>query len=180
MTIPCIAIVNKILCHRYRYCEFSRVIKQYAIRKNDLSKKEKMLHTNRQTLRKNTLKKWHFFPISRLESRACEAMYRSRGKPVYLSHLYRMGRDTIYRYRSNSYKFKLNSNFKEFEIILWKKDAFECARIRGQVFQLFWNFTLIFNYQTVMHSLIFGTLQIIKIVLNNLQLVLISSMSQLC
>ena len=41
VTIPCIAIVNKILCHRYRSCEFSRVIKQYAIRKNDLSKKKK-------------------------------------------------------------------------------------------------------------------------------------------
>ena len=51
------AIVNKILCHRYRSCEFSRVIKQYAIRKTDLSKKEKMLQTNRQTLRKNTSKK---------------------------------------------------------------------------------------------------------------------------
>ena len=81
MIIPCIAIVNKILCHRYCSCELSRVIKQYAIRKNDLSKKEKMLQTNRQTLRKNTSKKWHFFLISRLESRACEAMYRSRGKP---------------------------------------------------------------------------------------------------
>ena len=57
MTIPCIAIVNKILCHRYRSCEFSRVIKQYAIRKNDLSKKEKMLQTNRQTLRKKRLEK---------------------------------------------------------------------------------------------------------------------------
>ena len=41
MTIPCIAIVNKILCRRYRSCEFSLVRKQYAIRKNDLSKKEK-------------------------------------------------------------------------------------------------------------------------------------------
>ena len=30
----------------------------------------------------NASKKWHFFLISRLESRACEAMYRSRGKPV--------------------------------------------------------------------------------------------------
>ena len=57
MTVPCIAIVNKILCHRYRSCEFSRVIKQYAIRKNDLSMKEKMLQTNRQTLRKNASKK---------------------------------------------------------------------------------------------------------------------------
>ena len=57
MTIPYIAIVNKILCHRYRSCEFSRMIKQYAIRKNDLSKKEKMLQTNRQTLRKNASKK---------------------------------------------------------------------------------------------------------------------------
>ena len=45
----------------------------------------------------------NFFLISRLESRACEAMYRSRGKSVQLSHLYRMGRDTIYRYSSNSY-----------------------------------------------------------------------------
>ena len=30
----------------------------------------------------NASKKWHFFLISKLESRACEAMYRSRGKPV--------------------------------------------------------------------------------------------------
>ena len=52
-----IAIVNKILCHRYRSCELSRVIKQYAIRKNDLLKIEKMLQTNRQTLRKNASKK---------------------------------------------------------------------------------------------------------------------------
>ena len=57
MTISCIAIVKKILFHRYRSCEFSRVIKQYAIRKNDLSKKEKMLQANRQTLRKNGSKK---------------------------------------------------------------------------------------------------------------------------
>ena len=82
MTIPCIAIVNKISCHRYRSYEFSRVIKQYVIRKNDLSKKEKMLQTYRQALRKNASKKRHFSLISRLESRACEAMYRSRGKPV--------------------------------------------------------------------------------------------------
>ena len=74
--------LNKILCYRYRSCEFSRVIKQYAIHKNDLSNKEKMLQTNLQTLRKNASNKWHFFLISRLESRACEAMYRSRGKPV--------------------------------------------------------------------------------------------------
>ena len=67
---------KKKLCHRYRSYKFSRVIKQYAIRKNELSKKEKMLQTNRQTLRKNASKKWHFFFISRLESRACEAMYR--------------------------------------------------------------------------------------------------------
>ena len=66
------------LCHRYRSCEFLRVIKQYAIRKNDLSKKAKMLQTNRQTLRKNASKTWHFFLISRLESRACEAMYTEK------------------------------------------------------------------------------------------------------
>ena len=46
------------------------------------SNKEKILQTNRQTLQKNASKKWHFFLISKLESRACEAMYRSRGKPV--------------------------------------------------------------------------------------------------
>ena len=75
MTIPCIAIVNKILCHRYRSCEFWRVIKQYAIRKNDLSKKEKMLQRNRQTLRKKTPRKndtsFSFRGQSRVHARQC-------------------------------------------------------------------------------------------------------------
>ena len=70
MTIPCIAIVNKILCHRYRSCEFSRVKKQYAIRKNDLSKKEKMLQTNRQTLRKNNTS-FSFRGQSRVHAKQC-------------------------------------------------------------------------------------------------------------
>ena len=63
---------------RYRCCGFLRVIKQYAIRKNDLSNKEKMFQTNGQTFRKNASNKWHFFLILRLESRTYEAMYRSR------------------------------------------------------------------------------------------------------
>ena len=47
-------------------CEFSRVIKQYAIRKNDLSNKEKMLQTNRQTLRKDSFRGW-----SRVYAKQC-------------------------------------------------------------------------------------------------------------
>ena len=33
-------------------------------------------------------------------------------------------------------KYSLDSNFKEFEILLWEKSAFDCTGIRAQVFRL--------------------------------------------
>ena len=45
-------------------------------------KKKKCSKQIDKRFEKKASKKWHLFLISRLESRACEAMYRSRGKPV--------------------------------------------------------------------------------------------------
>ena len=58
----------------HRCWEFSRLIKQYAIRKNDLSNKEKMLQKNRQMLRKKCIEQMTLlshFEVSHVHAKQC-------------------------------------------------------------------------------------------------------------